>query len=193
MKYPEILSLVLAIVMFRVFCESDKFNCPPLFRPKRSVSPVLQLAPNYVAFPRFFVFGFPTSGTRVISFRLVADQRRRVKIPPSHPIVRVLGGGCRLFCLGCTVLASTSRSWFDPPIGRFSRRLWGSPAFTLRATNRIKPAPSLNMWLANCTVVVEHYLVLRFYGSVFRCHVSVWRRHYLSNALSCCAVGRFLN
>ena len=79
------------------------------------------------------------------------------------------------------------RSWFDPPIGRFSRRLWGSPAFTLRATNRIKPAPSLNMWLANCTVVVEHYLVLRFYGSVFRCHVSVWRRHYLSNALSCCA------
>ena len=79
------------------------------------------------------------------------------------------------------------RSWFDPPIGRFSRRLWRSPAFTLRATNRIKPAPSLNMWLANCTVVVEHYLVLRFYGSVFRCHVSVWRRHYLSNALSCCA------
>ena len=192
MKYPEILSLVFGHCYVSSFCESDKFSCPPLFRPKRRVSPVFQLAPNYVAFPRFFVFGFPTSGTRVISFRLVSDQRRRLKIPPSHLIVRILGGGCRLFCLGWTVLASTSRgvayrSWFDPPIGRFSRQLWGSPAFTLRATNRIKPAPSHNMWLANCTVVVEHYLVLRFYGSVFRCHVSVWRRHYLSNALSCCA------
>ena len=195
MKSPEILSLILAIVMFRVFCESDKFNYPPLFRPKRSFSGVSTRA-KLCCFPAHLCVWFPDLWHKGHQFPVGSDQRRRLKISPSHPIVRVLGGGCRLFffffCLGCTVLASTSRgvayrSWFDPPIGRFSRRLWESPAFTLRATNRIKPAPSLNMWLANCTVVVEHYLVLRFYGSVFSCHVSVWRRHYLSNALSCCA------
>ena len=172
---------------------------PPVVPPKETCFSGVSTRAKLCCFPALLCVWFPDLWHKGHQFPVGLDQRRRLKIPPSHPIVRVLGGGCRLFFFfffffvldaqfshpqvgGLRIGAGLILPLGDFHVGFGGVRL--SLYERLIGLSQLRPSICgwpIAPWLSSIISCSG------FYGSVFRCHVSVWRRHYLSNALSCCA------